>query len=55
MGRAMTPEPGSVPAPGEAVCYATFSDGFQRLPGVPGPRGHPVDPWRPAAAVRPVR
>ena len=41
MGRAMTPAPGSVPTPGEAVCYATYSDGFQRLPEFPAPEDTP--------------
>lgn len=41
MGRAMTPAPGSVPVAGEAVCYATFSDGFQRLSGFPAPEDTP--------------
>ncbi|HYZ57434.1 MAG TPA: hypothetical protein VE733_28580 [Streptosporangiaceae bacterium] len=41
MGRALTPEPGSVPTTGEAVCYATFTDGFQRLPEFPDPEDTP--------------
>jgi hypothetical protein len=41
MGRALTPAPGSVPETGEAVCYATFSDGFQRLPEFPEPEDTP--------------
>jgi hypothetical protein len=42
MGRALTPEPGSVPQVGDAVCYATFKDEFRRLPDFP-----PADetPW----------
>ena len=41
MGRSLTPEPGSVPAVGEPVCYATFSDGFQRPPAFPAPEDTP--------------
>jgi hypothetical protein len=41
MGRALTPEPGSVPAVGESVCYATFTDGFQRVPEFPAPEDTP--------------
>ncbi len=54
MGRALTPEPGSVPETGEAVCYATFGDGFQRLPDFPAPEdtpwthGGPPAPYVPA-------
>ena len=54
MGRAMTPEPGSVPAAGEAVCYATFSDAFQRPPEFPASEetpwthGGPPPPYIPS-------
>lgn len=54
MGRAMTPEPGSVPAVGEGLCYAAFSDGFQRMPEFPAPgdtpwtHGGPPPPYVPA-------
>jgi hypothetical protein len=54
MGRSLTPEPGSVPEPGEWVCYATFNDGFQRLPEFPPPEetpwthGGPPLPYVPA-------
>ncbi len=41
MGRSLTPQPGSVPAVGEVVCYATFSDRFQPLPAFPGPEDTP--------------
>jgi hypothetical protein len=41
MGRSLTPEPGSVPEPGERVCYATFNDGFQRPPEFPPPEETP--------------
>jgi hypothetical protein len=41
MGRSLTPEPGSVPEPGEWVTYATFSDGFQRVPEFPPPEETP--------------
>lgn len=35
MGRRLTPEPGTVPGPGERVCYATFGEQFQPLPAFP--------------------
>lgn len=41
MGRGLTAEPGSVPLAGEAVCYATFDDSFQRLPQFPPPEETP--------------
>jgi hypothetical protein len=41
MGRSLTPEPGSVPEPGEWICYATFDDGFQRPPEFPSPEETP--------------
>jgi hypothetical protein len=41
MGRSLTPEPGSVPEIGEPVCYAAFSDGFQRPPEFPVPEDTP--------------
>jgi hypothetical protein len=54
MGRSLTPEPGSVPEPGEWVTYAAFSDGFQRPPEFPPPEdtpwthGGPPPPYVPA-------
>jgi hypothetical protein len=54
MGRALTPEPGSVPEPGERVCYAGLGDGFQPLPGFPDPEetpwthGGPPPPYVPS-------
>jgi hypothetical protein len=50
MGRALTPEPGTVPEPGETVCYATFSDKFQRLPEFPAPED---TPWTHGGPPRP--
>lgn len=41
MGRSLTPEPGSVPAVGERVCYATFSDRFQPPSAFPPPEETP--------------
>jgi hypothetical protein len=41
MGRSLTPEPGSVPGVGEAVCYATFSDAYQPPPAFPEPEDTP--------------
>lgn len=41
MGRSLTPAPGSVPALGEQVCYATFDEEFQRLPSFPPPEETP--------------
>jgi hypothetical protein len=41
MGRSLTPEPGSVPAVGEQVCYAAFSDGYQPPPPFPAPEDTP--------------
>lgn len=35
MGRSLTPRPGSVPAVGERICYATFGIGYQRPPDFP--------------------
>jgi len=35
MGRGLAAAPGSVPEVGEVVCYATFSDGYQRPPAFP--------------------
>jgi hypothetical protein len=54
MGRGLTAEPGSVPAAGEAVCYATFDDSFHRLPQFPPPEetpwthGGPPPPYVPS-------
>lgn len=41
MGRSLVAAPGSVPAVGELVCYAAFSDGFQPVPAFPDPEGTP--------------
>jgi len=41
MGRSLTPEPGSVPAVGEPVCYAAFSDAWQPPPAFPEPEDTP--------------
>lgn len=41
MGRKLTPEPGSVPAVGERVCYATFGDRYQPAPAFPDPQDTP--------------
>jgi hypothetical protein len=41
MGRSLTPEPGSVPAVGESVCYAAFSDAYQPPPAFPEPEDTP--------------
>ena len=55
MGRSLTPEPGSVPEPGEWVTYATFNDGFHRVPEFPPPEetpwthGGPPLPYVPTA------
>ncbi|MGH3218434.1 MAG: hypothetical protein ACRDPY_06845 [Streptosporangiaceae bacterium] len=54
MGRTLTPEPGSVPAVGEPVCYAAFDDGYQPPPSFPEPEetpwthGGPPLPYVPA-------
>jgi len=41
MGRSLTPEPGSVPAEGESVCYAAFTDAYQPSPAFPEPEDTP--------------
>ena len=41
MGRSLTPEPGSVPAVGESVCYTTLSDAWQPPPALPEPEDTP--------------
>jgi hypothetical protein len=41
MGRSLTPPPGSVPAAGERVCYATFGVRFQPAPDFPPPEETP--------------
>ncbi len=41
MGRALTPEPGSVAAVGEPVCYAAFGDGYQPPPAFPASEDTP--------------
>jgi hypothetical protein len=54
MGRSLTPEPGSVPAVGDPVCYAAFSDAYQPSPAFPEPEdtpwthGGPPPPYVPA-------
>jgi hypothetical protein len=54
MGRGLTAAPGSVPAPGELVCYATFRDGYQPPPAFPEPgqtpwtHGGPPQPYVPS-------
>jgi hypothetical protein len=55
MGRSLTPEPGSVPAVGEQVCYGTLSEDFQPLPAFPVPEetpwthGGPPPPYVPSS------
>jgi hypothetical protein len=41
MGRGLSAEPGSVPQPGEEICYASLGDRFQRLPAFPEPEDTP--------------
>jgi hypothetical protein len=54
MGRGLVPAPGSVPAQGETVCYAAFSDSFQPPPAFPAPddtpwtHGGPPPPYTPS-------
>jgi hypothetical protein len=54
MGRSLTPEPGSIPVVGEKICYAAFSDTFQRPPAFPPPEetpwthGGPPPPYVPS-------
>jgi hypothetical protein len=56
MGRGLTAAPGSVPAAGEHVCYATFRDGYQPPPVFPEPdqtpwtHGGPPQPYAPSDA-----
>ena len=40
MGRALVPEPGSVPDTGESVCYDAH-DGYQPAPAFPAPEDTP--------------
>lgn len=53
MGRGLTAVPGSVPAAGESVCYATFHDGYQpppvfpELDQTPWTHGGPPQPYVP--------
>ena len=42
MGHALTAEPGSVPEPGERVCYTTLTDSYQPVSSFPD-REH--TPW----------
>jgi hypothetical protein len=54
MGRSLTPEPGSVSAVGESVCYAAFTDAYQPPPAFPEPEetpwthGGPPPPYVPS-------
>jgi hypothetical protein len=41
MGRSLSPEPGSVPAVGERICYAAFGDAYQPPPPFPAPEDTP--------------
>ncbi|GAA0938804.1 hypothetical protein [Nonomuraea longicatena] len=41
MGRGKTPAPGSVPEPGERVCYTTLTDDFQGAAALPEPEATP--------------
>lgn len=41
MGRGLSAEPGSVPEPGDVLCYASLGDCFQRLPAFPEPEDTP--------------
>ena len=41
MGRSLTPQPGSVPAAGEPVSYAAFSDSYRPPPAFPEPGDTP--------------
>jgi hypothetical protein len=50
MGRSLVPEPGSVPAVGEEVCYAAFGDGYQPPPAFPAPED---TPWTHGGPPRP--
>jgi hypothetical protein len=54
MGRKLTPEPGTVPAVGEQVCYATFRDTFQRPPEFPPPEETPWTHGGPPAPYVPT-
>jgi hypothetical protein len=54
MGRGLQPAPGSVPEPGEAICYARFAESFQPPVSFPEPErtpwthGGPPEPYVPA-------
>ncbi len=54
MGRSLSPAPGSVPEPGEYVCYAAIRDAYQPAPVFPEPEqtpwthGGPPEPYVPA-------
>jgi hypothetical protein len=41
MGRALVPEPGSVPEPGERLCYTTLTDSYQPAGSFPDRAGTP--------------
>jgi hypothetical protein len=41
MGRKLTAEPGTVPAVGERICFASFNDSFQAPPQFPAPEDTP--------------
>jgi hypothetical protein len=53
MGRALTPEPGSVPEVGEHICYTTLTDTYQPpgsfppLEETPWTHGGPPTPYVP--------
>jgi hypothetical protein len=54
MGRSLTPEPGSVPAVGELVCYAAFSDAYQPPSAFPEPEDTPWTHGGPPPAYVPA-
>ncbi len=54
MGRGLTAGPGTVPAVGEVVCYATFSDGYQPPPAFPEPEQTPWTHGGPPAPYAPT-
>jgi hypothetical protein len=54
MGRSLTPEPASVPALGEPVCYAAFSDSYQPPPAFPEPEDTPWTHGGPPPAYLPA-
>lgn len=54
MGRSLTPRPGSVPAVGETVCYATFGLGYRRPPEFPATEDTPWTHGGPPAEYVPA-